>query len=827
MNSRSQRYGCWGPAFLARSGPLAALRTSTVVSLAFALWLLLPGRALAQSASVDRMASIGRPAIQSPLLDKPPRWEDFAGMSATGEASRMVKVEEFTQQQPSDGLQSSQRTNAYLGYDQKRIYIVFVCFDNQPRGIRAHMNHRDSLDPQNAPNGDDYVEVTLDTFDDQRHGVIFSANPLGIQTDASWTEDGSTEDTSWDTVWDSQGGLTSQGYVVWMAIPFRSLRFRASEKQVWGITLQRYIARNDERDFWPRVSSRIAGRLNQAGTVSGLESISPVRNLGFNPYFLSRSFRSVDDRNPAQPRFQEKNAEIRPGMDAKAVIGDHLVLDATVNPDFSQLESDQPQNTVNQRFEVFFPEKRPFFLENANFFDSQAAALGLSQLVFTRRIADPEFGIRLSGKQGPWNLGILGADDRSPGESVPALDRLGGRRAYFTIARVTHDLGEQSNFGVIFTDREFAGDFNRVGGADATFHLNKNWSSYFRGVVSSTNTSVEIADPFVVNSTLGPTGGYLYGSDVEASVNGNGRRLNYFLQYHDITPDFRSEAGFVPRTDQRLLYQYFHFYFRPEGKHLIAWGPESNLGENWDHKGTEIQYLVNAALKFVFRRNTTIYLPILTTQGDTLRPQDFTGLNSNRRFTENGVGIDFATAPVPQMAFRVIAYRQGAVNVVVPQGQLPTEGDETTINSTLSIRPASRLQIDNTYILDRVDHNPLHHAVFNNHIIRSKWNLQFTKELSFRFITQYNGLLANPAFSSLKTSKDVNFDFLITYLIHPGTAVYVGYNSDLQNLEPGLCDHTPGTIQCMPGTNGPMRTPYGFINDGRQLFLKISYLFQR
>src|SRR6266478_3859962 len=146
---------------------------------------------------------------------------------------------------------------------------------------------------------------------------------------------------------------------------------------------------------------------------------------------------------------------------------------------------------------------------------------------------------------------------------------------------------------------------------------------------------------------------------------------------------------------------------------------------------------------------------------------------------------------------------------------------------TMGVKPVSRLQIDNTYIMDRVVHDPIGHSVFNNHIIRSKWNYQFTKEFSLRFITQYNGLLANPTYSSLTTSKNLNFDILFTYLLHPGTALYVGYNSNLENVLPALCVHLQGTTQCDHNGNGLVHVNGPFRNDGRVFFIKFSYLFRR
>lgn len=203
-----------------------------------------------------------------------------------------------------------------------------------------------------------------------------------MQADALWTE-GSGADYSFDTVWDSPGRLTRQGYIIWMAVPFRSLRFHPGNGGLWGVTLMRYIAHNDETDYWPHVSSTISGILNQEGTIQGFEDISPSHNMQFIPY-ASFQFRALDMRDPSQPRFRQINAQGKARLDAKFVYHDSLVLDTTINPDFAQVEPDEPQNTVNQRFQVFFPEKRPFFLENSNFFvDSNIGVYRVSQMLFT------------------------------------------------------------------------------------------------------------------------------------------------------------------------------------------------------------------------------------------------------------------------------------------------------------------------------------------------------------------------------------------------------------------------------------------------------------
>ena len=761
------------------------------------------GQNTAKSEAVASSAHPKMAVVHIPRITHRPTLADFANMAPGPNASEMLKIDAFTQNDPHDGDPPTERTEVYLGYDDKNIYAVWVCFDSNPHAVRGHMSRRENI------YDDDFVELTLDTFHDQRHGLVFATNPLGVQADGLWSEGGGNNpDNSWDTVWNSNGKITDRGFVVVEEIPFLSLRFRSAPEQSWGVTLYRAISRKNESDYWPWISAKIQGRLNQEGTINGLDKVEPGRNLQLIPYVNARSYRSTDDRDPANPRFDSKTFQGKVGLDAKYVFHNNLVLDATVNPDFSQVESDDPQNTVNQRFEVYFPEKRPFFLENSNFFEN-IGNFQNDRLLFTRRIADPDAGLRLTGKQGPWALGFFAADDRSPGKIVPPTDPLAGSRAYFFVGRVAHDVGKNSSVGTIYTDREYNGEWNRVGGLDGNFKVAKNWTVAFRSVVSSTFTHAD---------------GYAAGWDHDAYFYQEGQHAIWWGEYQDITSGFRTETGFVRRTDIRRLYTYYHYYWKPKSKWIILHGNELNAERIWDHTGLGLLYSTNWDYAFIFKGNI-VAAPILGVQSDTLRPQDFTGLPFNRKFTEDFAGFVFRGQPAKFLTWSLNFNRSGAVNVVVPNGQLPNEGDETSINMTLGLKPMSRLQIDNTYIFDRIRHNPLDVSVYNNHIIRSKWNYQFNRELSVRVIAQWNGLLANPTYSSLTTTKQMNFDFLVTYLLHPGTAVYVGYNSDLANLDPGLCARVAGT--CVPTTDGLLRSQNGFINDGKQFFVKLSYLFRR
>ena len=739
------------------------------------------------------------PTISIPRIETPPTLSDFEDMKPSSKvAAHMLKVTGFIDREPADGTQPSQNTDAYLAYDEHNIYAAFVCWDTEPDKIRARMTRREDIF------ADDSVEIMLDTFHDARRAYAFAANPFGIQWDALWTEgsigsgsagDFSGFDSSFDTVWRSEGHLTDRGYIVLIAVPFKSLRFPNSDKQEWGILLNRSIPRTNENIFWPRISNRIQGRFNQAATLTGLEHVSPSRNVQLIPYGLVRSFRDIDQRDPNHPFFEGRSLKPDAGLDGKFILHQRFVLDATLNPDFSQVESDQPQITVNQRFEVFFPEKRPFFLENSNFFTTP-----INQ-VFTRRIGHPEFGLRLTGKSGPWAVGILAADDRAPGEALPPTDPHSGERATFTIARVSHDILDQSTIGAIFTDREFAGGYNRVGGVDANLKLGQNW---------------RLQGAAVTSSTLNPDGTHSAGPGYKADLERSGRQLNLQALYLDYSPGFVTQTGFVNRVDIRQQNFNAGYTIRPEGKTLISWGPTIHQFSIWDHRGTALDYFVMPGFRVDLTRATWVNFHPFAYDNVYLRPQDYSGLTKVSNYPQPFWGVEGATSWVKQIDFSWFFVSGAGVNYNPSAGRVPAIGHEDQGNFTLTFHASGRLRIDNNYLLEHLRERDTHLTAVTNHIIRSKWNYQFTQALSARIIVQYTSVLSNPLLSSLSPTKNFNADFLITYLVHPGTAIYVGYNSNLQNLDRRL----------IPTPTGLLTTPDNYINDSRQFFVKASYLFR-
>ena len=308
----------------------AALRTTLVVIvLSFA-----GGVALAQELDI-------------PLVTEAPKLADFVSMAPTEAVrSRYATVSGFTQREPQDGAPSSQRTDVYLGYDSKNLYAVFVAHDDEPESVRANLAPRENI------GNDDRVGLLVDTFDDQRTAYGFRSSPLGVQWDARWAEVGRDGfDSSFEAVWYTDAQVTAGGYVVLMTIPFRAMRFPETLAQRWRIQFERLIPRASEESYWPAYSQTVDGRLNQAAVLTGVSDVSPGRNIQVVPYAFVRSFDVLDPNLPGGPGFDEDTEE-EIGLDAKFVLRDSFVLDMTLNPDFSQVESDQPQVTVNERFEV-------------------------------------------------------------------------------------------------------------------------------------------------------------------------------------------------------------------------------------------------------------------------------------------------------------------------------------------------------------------------------------------------------------------------------------------------------------------------------------------
>jgi hypothetical protein len=744
-----------------------------------------------------------------PLIEQPLRLSDFNGMAPRADLKdKLTEITGFIQNSPHDGDPPTEATEVWMGYTKSSLYFVFICHDHHPNEIRGHLARRENI------LNDDNVSVLLDPFQDRRKGILFTVNPAGVQADAAWTE-GNGSDYSYDQVWDSDGRITQDGWMALIAIPFRSLRFPSGHSD-WGVVFQRNYPRNSESDFWPRISANVSGTLSQEAILRGIAGVTGSRNAQINPYTLGQNERTLNSFDPLDPYFSSRHLEATAGGEAKAILKDSIVFDATVNPDFSDIESDQPQFTVNQRYPVYFPELRPFFLENANFF------LTPIQLVYTRNIIHPEFGGRVTGKIKHTNLGLFSIDDREPGMTVAPGDPLYRKRAIFAVGRVSEDLGKGSSVGAIYTDEEFGQGWNRIGGVDFTARINNKWTSDGQWVESSTLGTVDSGSPPTYSA--GPAG-YL-------DLNRSGHAFNMQSSYNDFSTGFETQLGFLQTNNIRNGNTHVTYQWYPKHKAIQSFGLETNQNIAFNHQGDRVYHYSSFDPFWLLPRNIVI-APLGGQNSDTVAYTQTAGNGATqtiyKNFTENFGGIVLRGAPFAQFNFNLRTWRSGNVNYnpPIPAGQqsgIPFLLNQDYVQFLFTLQPLRQLTADNTYLLDR-DHSVSDGAlVYENQVLRTKVNYQFTRAISARVIAEYDSTLANPNETSLPRTKEIQTEALLTWLPHPGTAVYIGYNNDLQNLDRGLCNRLPGGA-CDPNNTVPPRAIH-YLNDGRQIFIKASYLFR-
>jgi Domain of unknown function (DUF5916) len=769
-------------------------------------------RIFAQAAAAPPPDAAKIPLSKIPRVQRAPKLEDFLE-NHPREAE--LAVADFRQFTPGDGTPATEPTTAYLSYDDKNLYVAFLCHDDSGE-IRAHLSKREDSDQ------DDGVGVLLDTFEDFHRAYYFFSNPLGVQTDAIYTE-GQGYDYSFDTLWDNSGRVTKDGYVVFFSIPFKSLRFSHAPEQTWGVALYRTILRKSEYDYWPYVTQRVAGLTQQFAPVGGIENVSPGRNMQFIPYGILASDHFLNQPNPpgpaTPPAFLDQ-FEHRAGLDAKFVLKDSLTFDVTLNPDFSQVESDDPQVTVNQRFAVFFPEKRPFFIENAGFFMTPI------NLFFSRQIADPQFGSRMTGKLGKWTLGALVIDDRQPGLGYTSGPY--DTRAVDGVVRVTREFGNQSYIGAFFSSRDFADTSNRVASLDARLKFSKNWVADVQAVHTWTRQDLNTGQNCLSFASSSSTVASQQGNSLWADASYTGRHFTFSTNYNDFSPNFCTELGFVNRIDIRQNNAFAGYFWRPNNSKLIDYGPTISETVDWNHAGVLQDWGVGLGFQVDLTKQTTINI----SRGEAYELFDGIG------FRKHSTSVLFNTQPYKWISFST-RYTQGTGENYYPALTLvpfqPFLASTRRVNFGFTLRPSSRFRLDETLIYYRLGTLDgfvppgfsAGQSVFNNYLNRTKLNYQFTKELSLRLILDYNATIANAGLLDLQTNlgsydggpiaptKQFTTDILLTYLLHPGTAVYLGYNngySDL-NLRPGP---------------PPFVAPLGAPNNStsRLFFIKLSYLLR-
>lgn len=750
---------------------------------------------------------------RSPIIDG--RLEDDVWRSA-------AVFKDFYQTDPGDNIAPSRPTEVFLGYDSRFLYIAFKAYD-EPGSVRATLAKRDEIF------NDDYVGVLLDTFNDQRRAYELFFNAFGVQADGIFTE-GKDEDFSVDILMESKGQLTEDGYIVEVAIPFKSLRYEAGKDTLWGVHFQRVIKRfNDETNSWMPLSRDQTGMLNQAGHLTGLEGLSTERILEVIPSLtISETGKRVATIPPhvlaADPtlldfgRFVNEPVDVDPGLTLKYGINSRVTLDLALNPDFAQVEADETVVTANQRFPIFFEEKRPFFLEGIDYFRTPL------QAVHTRAIVDPDYAAKLTGKVGRNTFGLMAASDNAPGDfrGDERLDPVNfpfiGKNAYSAILRLKRDVGAESSIGFIGTTYNFIENHNHLGGFDGQFRLDPK--TVFSFQVLGTNTRSFFFDrqkgEFVYRTGNGF--GYYF------NYNRGGRHLSLNFSGSGRTRDYRAALGFTRRTNTNRedLNVNYNSEPNPAGK-LVSWRYSHSAGINFDWQGRTQAWNNTSWFTFNLQRETSLsfghaygyerifepeFGPVGTFLNDPERssprqtvifngettPSKQLSMDFDFSYTWNALDFDLGAGPkFPRISPPAL------VDEFAPLD--PGPGKELFANVNATYQPTSALRFDIGYTRNRLVRNDTGLTAFDDNIYSLRSTYQFTRFTFVRARIDYDTLESN-----------ARGQFLFGWTPNPGTSFYVGYNDDLNRN-----GFNPFTGQFEPG----------FRRNRRTFFIKVSYLIRR
>jgi hypothetical protein len=730
-----------------------------------------------------------------------------------------VELNDFVQTFPGDNIFPTYPTKVFLGYDNTNLYIG-ICAKDDSGSVRATLANRDDI------LGDDHIKIYLDTFNDNRRAYLLIFNPLGIQQDGIFVE-GTEPDYSVDIVMESRGILTSKGYCIEIAVPFHSLRYQSGEGKEWGLHVIRTIKHlNDEENSWMPLIRGNVNLLNQSGKISGLTNIDGNLNLEIIPTFTfsERGYRIIKESNN---NFITGPFKGDPGISMKLNTTSNLAFDFTLNPDFAQVEADQFVITANQRFPIFFEEKRPFFLEGIDIFQTPL------KVVHTRTIIDPDVALKMSGKLGDYTIGVLGASDNAPGSfsseelSDPAIrpniEELIGKKSYFGITRFKKDIGTESYIGLLTTAYNFVRKENYTIGLDGRFNFNSNMALtlQFLGSISKSN----FYDPDNNTEVFRKGSGLGYFINFYKSS----RHFNLTLEGDGATPDYRTKTGFIEQTNINRWALISRYNSEPQHDALlISWSALCTFRADFDWQGRMKYAYIYPRILLNFPKQTFInfyvysdYLKLLEEEFGPRRnvKQEGAFIGSPERITNyKGFTVEIGSTPIKEITayfsidrswdnfdydlgsgFRFPRVSPAALES--PDAPLdPGKGNAIDIQSSLTYLTNESLRFSFEYTKSRLFRKDTKRVAFDQNIYSFGSTYQFTRFSFLRARFEYESLEAI-----------MRAQLLVGWTPNPGTAFYIGYNEDLnyngynsftQKLEPGI--HRNRSI----------------------FFLKLSYVFQ-
>src|SRR5712671_717867 len=689
----------------------------------------------------------------------------------------------FSEFSPHDGIAAADSTHVLVWYSPTAMYFGIRAYE--PHGaVHATLADRDKIA------SDDNVQILLGTFHDHRQAYVFGVNPLGVQMDGTIVEQGQVltggwtptlagrvaPDLSQDFVFSSKGRLTDYGYEIEIRIPLKSLKYQSADVQTWDLNIVREVQHSGAEDTWVPAKRANTSFLGQSGTIDGLNGLSRGLVLDMNP--------SVTEKvsgGPGPNGWGYDRGSPQLGGRVQWGITNTLTLNATANPDFAEVESDAGQFIIDPRQALFFPEKRPFFLEGLDAFNTP------HDLFYTRRIVQPDAALKLTGKVASTSIGLLSAaDDRS-------LSPSGRDRAVYNIFRAQRDIGGQSRLGVAYTDRILGGNYNRVADVDGRVVFGEVYSTSFQAAGS-----------------FDKTGGVVRNAPLwEGIFARNGKRFGLRYVMTGISEDFRAGSGFISRRGiVHAGVDHHATWFGERGAKLETLTGDILLDDQWqyshfmrrgDAQDKKLHFSSSAGLRggwnvglgfyletFGFDRGLYSNYQILSPLGDTL---PFVG---KPRITNHDYVFTLVT-PQWQIFSANMLYVGGQDENFFEWAQANID----LVQLGLSVRPSDRARIDGTLAYQDYWRRSDHTLVGRNVIPRVKLEYQLTRAIFMRLVGEYDlgetddlrdetrtnyPLLIGGQLASASRVRSLHGDYLFSYQPTPGTVLFLGYGSQADGL---------------------------------------------
>jgi len=687
--------------------------------------------------------------------DTPPVIDGKLDESLWSEAPFVTGYKTFI---PDFGLEMVEKTFAYMAYDSENLYFAFRCLDSQPEKIKAAIANRDTIRP------DDWICINLDSFNDHQSLYALYVNPLGIQADSIFA--GGVEDHSADMVWYSAGQIDEQGYTIEVRVPFKSLRFSGKERVEMAVIFERRISRRSEQGTFPALSAD-----------QGYFFLTQMKPMIFHDiknytlFELLPAFTWSQKSSHREGEMTREKTQSDISLTAKYGLSPRLILDATYNPDFSQVESDAGQVDVNLRYDLFYLEKRPFFLEGHENFNIAGSNEYLNHIVHTRTIVDPRAGVKLTGKLGRKDtIASIFALDESP--RFEDESEVTGNYAQFSIFRYKRALNDDSYLGAFYTGRDLNDRFNRVLGSDGQLRINRSSIMQYHGFFSMTKEGADTAS--VDGNALHL--GYQYDT----------RKLGVLASVDNISRGFQTQTGYLTRSGITQIGGAVTPHFYPHGKiirKITAILNSYQLRDLYDNLNESHNAL---GLSFVMWRNTRLSFNYLLTN-EVYRA---------RRFDTNAFMFTGSSQITKQFHLK-LTYRNGRS---IFYAEAPYQGKGNRATATVIFQPSDKLNETFSVVYSDFFRSADSAKIFDYTILRNKFTYQMNKYLFFRAIVEYNTYY-----------KRLLTDLLASFTYIPGTVIQLGYGNLFEKIE---------------WMEGEYRPAEHFLEVKRGLFFKVSYLWR-